>query len=144
VEGQEDTRGLRVLLVDIRPERRQLVRHLIESTGLAAPGIAEADDKARALELLDHYDADVVVLDIQMPVEEGLNTIAALRGRSPRLRIVVCSFHHEAATKARALAQGADAYLAKPVGAADLKRVLQRLSEEPPPGSRAPVRNHPC
>jgi hypothetical protein len=32
--------------------------------------------------LLDHDDADVVVPAIQMPVEEGLNTIAALRGRS--------------------------------------------------------------
>ena len=92
----------------------------------------------------DHDDAVIVILDIQMPVEEGLNTITALRGRSPLLRIVVCSFHHEAATKARVLAQGADAYLAKPVGADGLNRVLQRLSDEPPPGSRASVGNHPC
>jgi DNA-binding NarL/FixJ family response regulator len=92
----------------------------------------------------DHDDAVIVILDIQMPVEEGLNTIAVLRGRSPRLRIVVCSFHCEAATRQRALAHRADAYLVKPVGAADLKRVLQRLPDERPPGSRAPVRNHPC
>ena len=56
-----------------------------------------------------------------MPVEEGLNTIAVLRGRSPRLTIVVCSFHHEGATKERALVQGAGAYLDKPVGADDLR-----------------------
>jgi hypothetical protein len=43
---------------------------------------------------------------------------------------LVCSFHHEAATKERALAQGADAYLDKPVGADDLKR-FQRLLTSP-------------
>lgn len=94
-------------------------RRLRLATKPAPWGIAEADNKAGAIELLDHDDADVVVLDIQMPVEKGLNTIAGRRGRSPRLRIVVCSFHQEAATKERALAHGADAYTSTNLWGAD-------------------------
>jgi CheY-like chemotaxis protein len=125
VEAGESANGLRVVLVDNRPERRELVRHLVASTGLAATDIVEAADAAEAVGLLDREDRDVVVLEIQMPVSQGLETIAALRSRSSGLRIVVCSFHVDAATKTLALAQGADAYLDKPVSSASLKALFQ-------------------
>src|SRR5712691_11220143 len=102
-EPEPDRNTLRVVLVDTRPERRQLVRHLVESTGLVATDIGEAANTAEAVELLDREDRDVVVVEIQMPVSQGLETIAALRSHSPGLRIVVCSFHCAPATKERAL-----------------------------------------
>jgi CheY-like chemotaxis protein len=125
VEAGESANGLRVVVVDSRPERRELVRHLVASTGLAATDIVEASNAAEAVGLLDGGDRDVVVVEIQMPVSEGLETIAALRSRSSELRIVVCSFHGAPSTKALALAQGADAYLDKPVSLASLKDLLQ-------------------
>ena len=51
----------------------------------------------------------------------------ALRDRFSRLRIVVCSFHRDVATKACASIKGHDAYLDNPVSAADLKAVVGRL-----------------
>jgi DNA-binding NarL/FixJ family response regulator len=65
-----------------------------------------------------------VVLEIQMPLEQGLDTITALRLVSPQPRIVVCSFHRDAATIQGALDRGADAYLTKPVNSADFKPFL--------------------
>jgi CheY-like chemotaxis protein len=138
VEPAEDRTALRVMLVDTRRERRLLVRQLVESTGLAATDIGEAASTAEAIELVDHQDRDVAVLEIQMPVSTGLETIAALRSRSPGLRIVVCSFRCDAATKERALAQGADAYLDKPVSSSDLKALLRSFCIELSSGSEAP------
>jgi CheY-like chemotaxis protein len=138
VEPAEDRTALRVMLVDTRPERRLLVRQLVESTGLAATDIGEAASTAEAMELLNHQDRDVAVVEIQMPVSGGLETIAALRSRSPGLRIMVCSFRCDSATKERALAQGADAYLDKPVSTLRLKALLQGFCSEPPSGSEAP------
>lgn len=121
---------LRVMLVDARPERRELIRHLVEGTGLAGLDVGEASSGAEAVELLDVADRDVAVVEIQMPVDQGLEAIAALRRRSADLRIVVCSFHGDAATKELALGGGADVYLDKPVSSESLKGVLRQFLPE--------------
>lgn len=121
---------LRVLLVDTRPERRELIRHIVQGTGLAGLDVGEAGSGAEAVELLDRADRDVAVVEIQMPVNQGLETIAALRRRSSALRIVVCSFHGDPATKELALGGGADVYLDKPVSSESFKRVLRQFFPE--------------
>jgi DNA-binding NarL/FixJ family response regulator len=82
-----------------------------------------------------------VVVEIQMPLEVGLDTIDDLGRMSPRPRIVVCSFLHDAATVAAALDRGADVYVAKPVGSADLRAALlvapaERAVRHRPPNER--------
>jgi CheY-like chemotaxis protein len=129
-ESTEAAGLLRVLLVDTRPERRELMRHLVQGTGLAGIDVGEAGSGAEAVELLDQADRDVAVVEVQMPVSEGLETIAALRGRSSALRIVVCSFHSDPATKALALGGGADVYLDKPVNSETFKSVLRQFFPE--------------
>jgi DNA-binding NarL/FixJ family response regulator len=109
----------RVVVVDPRLERRALTSLFVERcgpltvVGLAA-GLEEAETQIRA----EH--ADVALVEIQMPVAEGLATIAALRAQFPELRIVVCSFHQEPATRDAARTQGADGYLTKPLDVAEL------------------------
>jgi CheY-like chemotaxis protein len=118
---------LRVMLVDARPERRELIRHLVQGTGLAEDEVGEASSGAEAVELLDRAERDVAVVEIQMPVDKGLEAIAALRRKSSGLRIVVCSFHHDQRTKELALDGGADVYLDKPVSSALLKGVFRQF-----------------
>lgn len=128
---QVDRDGPRVVVVDSRPERRQMVRHLVESAG-GAPDVREASSPAEAVDLIDRDGRDVAVVEIQMPVDQGMETITALRGWSSGLRIVVCSFRHDEAIKEQALARGADAYLDKPVSSLTFKTLLAQFSEEPP------------
>ena len=58
-------------------------------------------------------------------LNQGLEVIAALRRRSSALRIVVCSFHGDPATKELALGGGADVYLDKPVNSESFKSLRQ-------------------
>jgi DNA-binding NarL/FixJ family response regulator len=113
-----------VVLVDVRSERLAVMRTLLDGTGLVSV-VGEADTQERALEEIARCRADVVVVEIQMPVDAGLATVAALRQRFPDLRIVVCSFHLGAETQRLALENGADTYLAKPVDIAALGRLLR-------------------
>lgn len=141
------TQSLRVMVVDARPERRELIRHLVEGTGLAEPDVGEAGSGAEAVELLDTADRDIALVEIQ-PVTQGLEAIAALRRRSAALRIIVCSFRGDPATKALAQDVGADAYLNKPVSLASLKDTFREFfpdarthpdplpQEEPQPAGR--------
>ncbi|MGH9009666.1 MAG: response regulator [Acidimicrobiia bacterium] len=132
VEAAGGGPAFRVLIVDNRSDRRELMRHVVAGTGLAAPDVAEAATAEEATALLEVDGCDVVVVEIQLPVALGLETIATLRRHAPASRIVVCSFHQDEATKVRAQAEGADAYLDKPINSRSLHDVLCGLTAEPP------------
>lgn len=121
---------MHAVVVDTRSERRRLTRNLLES---CAPPleIEEADSRVAVLELVDRLDPELVVLEIQMPLEEGLETIGALRRISPDLRLVVCSFHSDPGTISDAVERGADAYLVKPVSSTDMRAALGPLRAKP-------------
>jgi DNA-binding NarL/FixJ family response regulator len=138
----DDSRGtdVRAVVVDIRSERRQQMRYLLERS-FTRGQIAEADSRTAAIALVDRFHPDLVVLEIQMPLQEGLDTIAALHLVSSPPRIVVCSFHRDAGTVEAALERGADAYLIKPVSFADFGAALgplpaERIFRHRPPNER--------
>jgi two-component system uhpT operon response regulator UhpA len=140
VQGEADMGDIRVVAVDSRGQRLHVMRRLLELCFEPAE-IAEADSREAAIELVGRCRPDVVVVEIQMPLEVGLDTIDDLGRMSPRPRIVVCSFLHDAATVAAALDRGADAYVAKPVGSADLRAALlvapaERAVRHRPPNER--------
>ncbi|MDQ1397288.1 MAG: hypothetical protein QOG64_2547 [Acidimicrobiaceae bacterium] len=120
-----------VVLIDPRSERRTVIRRIIEHCGVVDAAIVDADDGAAALALLEEHPADLVVIEIQMPLSDGLDAIAGLRRRWPDLAIVVCSFHRDGESKLRALAAGADAYLEKPISPDDFRVLFQRLLADP-------------
>ena len=131
---------VRVVAVDSRRERLAVMRQFLERS-YKPDEIAEAESRPAALELVARCRPDAVVIEIQMPLQEGLDTITDLGRMSPRPRIVVCSFHHAAATVKAALERGADAYLAKPAGVIELRLALgapqpERVVRHRPPNER--------
>lgn len=119
------------LIVDDRPERRAVLRTLMHSPGWAGTTVVEAISDVGALAALRAASIDVAVVEIQMPVAAGIAVVAALRREQPAIRIVVCSFHGARATRAEALAAGADVYLTKPVSARDLLHACQPPKPSP-------------
>ena len=112
--------GIRVVLVDARPERRAVIRSVLEHSGVAATVQGEAGDRSEALTTVEQCHAELVVVDLQEPAQDGLDTVAALRARFPALVIVVSSFIAGPAITAKAMAEGANAYLLKPFTARDI------------------------
>ena len=66
-----------------------------------------------ALALAGALDPDVVLMDVAMPDLDGITMTAALRRIAPRSAVVIHSLHDDAATRARAHAAGAAAFVAK-------------------------------
>ena len=131
-------KGVRVIAVDARVERRLVMRRLLEHS-FAPEEIAEADSRETAIELVERYRPEIVVIEIQMPLEAGIETIEALGRLSPPPRIVVCSFRRDPITVQVALDAGADAYLTKPASASELRAALWPVpAERPPPRHRPP------
>jgi DNA-binding NarL/FixJ family response regulator len=104
--------AIRVLLVDDHPLVRAGIRKVLETrSGLTVVG--EAASGAEALQLIEAWEPDIVVLDLTMPDVDGLEVLDRLRGRSPGCRILVLTMHAEAEYIRRAIDAGADGYLLK-------------------------------
>lgn len=89
-----------------------------------------AENGQQALELLrQHPDVDLVLLDINMPVMNGLEFLEALgqQGRLPGLQVIVISTDGEEAHIQKGLAAGATAYLTKPFDAEKLRAAIAAL-----------------
>jgi DNA-binding NarL/FixJ family response regulator len=116
---------VRVVVIDDRHDRRQLMSYVVEQAGDDVSVVGYADGPVRAMDAADRLGVNAAVLEIQLPVGQGLDTISALRDDFPALRIVVCSFHQDPTMKRAALARGADTYLVKPLSPRDLHRLLR-------------------
>jgi CheY-like chemotaxis protein len=122
-----DVCRVRVLFVDDDPEARALARVQLELEGFV---VVEADGGVEALHLLETIDVDVVVTDIFMPDEDGIELIQDLRRRRPRLPIVAITgggIHHDTTALRVAAALGAGALLLKPIESEELVAAIRRV-----------------
>ncbi len=98
--------------------------HVISLGGDDVTVVGFAEDPPGAVETVDRLDATAAVIEIQLPVARGLETVKALRKSRPGMRIVICTFHDDDDTRLAALASGADAYLIKPLSPRDIHPLL--------------------
>jgi CheY-like chemotaxis protein len=91
-----------------------------------------AENGREALEILTRERVDVILMDIQMPEMDGFQATAAIRAKEKtsggRVPIVALTANAMRGDGKRCLAQGMDAYLAKPFRIADLDRVLSEVT----------------
>jgi two-component system NarL family response regulator len=79
--------------------------------------VAEAGNGAEALEAYDRVKPDVILLDLRMPVMEGVEVVRRLRERDPRARVIVLTTYDTDDEISRALKAGAKAYVLKDIAA---------------------------
>ena len=112
---------IRVVLVD----DQEMIRYGLRTILGAQPQlevVGEAADGLAALQLLEQVDADLVLLDIRMPGIDGVETTRRLRRTHPSqaLRIIVLTTFDQDENVLAALRAGADGFLSKGVGPAEL------------------------
>lgn len=103
---------IRVLLADDHPMFREGLRFTL-STEVDIRVVAEAADGASAVELSDRLAPDIVVMDLAMPVLNGLDATRELRARGSRPRILVLTMSEDDGNVFSAVQAGADGYLVK-------------------------------
>lgn len=103
---------MRVLLIDDHP----LVRHgigLVLRVGLPTSRLGEAGDLAEARRLMDTERWDLIVLDLSLGQDSGLELLAELQARDSNARVLVLTAHREEEFAVRCLRLGAAGYLGK-------------------------------
>ncbi|GIU87659.1 MAG TPA: response regulator transcription factor [Candidatus Tectomicrobia bacterium] len=111
-----------VLLADDHQLLRQALRRAMEDAGLTVVG--EAGDGEEAVRLAQTLRPDVVVMDVTMPVLDGVEATRRLHRALPDLPIVVLTMHGEAMLRREAIEAGAAGFLTKDSSMQDVIRVV--------------------
>ncbi|MEU2233226.1 response regulator transcription factor [Streptomyces vietnamensis] len=115
---------IRVVIADDEPLIRAGIRMILISDP-EIEVVAEAADGREAVETARAYAADVVLLDIQMPVLDGLSALPELRRAAPAARVIVLTTFGERENVLRALEHGGAGFLLKDTAPAELIRAVR-------------------
>jgi len=123
------SRRLEVLVVEDNRVNQTLARRILDQRGHQ---VTMAENGRQALDALDRGRFDVVLMDVQMPVMNGLEATAHIRAREQggdrHLPIVAMTAHAMRGDRERCLAAGMDGYLVKPIQADEMIAALERFA----------------
>jgi DNA-binding NarL/FixJ family response regulator len=117
--------AIRVLLADDHAVVRHGLRALLEKEGYLVA--AEAADGQDAVRQATQVYPDIAILDIHMPILNGLDAARALRKGSPGLKVILLTRHDEAQYVTEALRAGVKGYVLKSQAATDLVEAIEQV-----------------
>jgi CheY-like chemotaxis protein len=115
-----------VLVVEDFEDNRFMMRRLLEMSGYQ---VLEATNGAEAVELAGREHPDLILMDLSLPVLDGLAATRRIRnqGGLSKVPIIAVSAHDTADFHAEALAAGCNDYVTKPIDFDQLESLLSRL-----------------
>ncbi len=128
-EPTSPTRALHILLVEDHPINQLLVSTLLTKWGHT---VMLADNGEKAVALFPSAPWDLVLMDVQMPVMDGLQATALIRAQeadSHRVPIIALTANAMSSDRDACLQSGMDDYLSKPINATTLRAMLARHSQ---------------
>jgi DNA-binding NtrC family response regulator len=118
----------RVLVAEDHLRTRDLWAQLIKSWGFE---VEVAPDGWRTVQLIESFEPHILLLDLKMPIKDGIGVLSEIRLRELNLITVVISGEGEIPDVVRSIKLGAHDYLEKPVEPAHLRIMLNNLSQRP-------------
>jgi DNA-binding NarL/FixJ family response regulator len=119
--------GVRLIIADDDARIRNALRTLADELG--AEVVAEADNGRSAIEQAERHGAQVILLDVSMPIMGGFPAARYLRDHLPSLRVILVSQYNQRVYAEEALEVGAKGYIVKSAAASELEPALQTVME---------------
>jgi PAS domain S-box-containing protein len=121
-------RNARILLAEDNVTNQQVAIGILKKLGLRADAVANGAEALKALEFVPY---DVVLMDVQMPVMDGIEATRQIRAAQPKVRnhrvpIIAMTAHAMQGDRERCLEAGMNDYLSKPISVQALAGVLAR------------------
>jgi len=115
---------LDIVIVDDAPFIREAVRSIVEKNGMRV--IGEAGDGQEALEVLGRTEPDLVIMDMVLPIQNGLTVVKKILETKPHLKILACSTESQKSISLKAIEVGCRGYLLKPFDSVSL---IEKIKE---------------
>ena len=120
---------IRVLIVDDVPQVRRELRTLLPLLD-AIDIVGEAENGQSAIELAAALRPDVILMDVEMPMMDGLAATRLIKQQCPQCRVIILSIYNDEAVRAKARSAGADDFVDKGAPLAALLQAIQATSTE--------------
>jgi len=114
-----------ILVVDQNQEMRGKVRSLLESAGWHVVG--EAGDGQDAIEKAQRLGPDLIILDLSLPIKNGLEISAEILTNLPRTKILIFTIHEAEEIRREALRAGVHGYALKSSSSTELIKQVKSL-----------------
>jgi two-component system response regulator DegU len=116
----------RVLIADDHQLLRQALRRALEDSGFEV--VAEAGDGEEATRLVALHRPDVVMMDVTMPVLDGIEATRRIHAATGHSKVIVLTMHDEDALRVRALRAGAVGFLTKDCAMQEVVETVRRVA----------------
>ncbi len=117
---------IRIVLADDHQLFRNGVKAMLQATG-EMEVVGEASHGAVLLTVLAAQTPDIVLLDISMPPDTGIDLLPTIKARFPAVRCIMLTMHADVQYVLRSLRQGADGYLLKDTDEEELKTAIREV-----------------
>jgi len=125
-----------ILIAEDDHQVREALERVLRFEGY---GVLTANDGAAALAAIDEHHPDAVILDVMMPLVDGLSACRRLRARGDRTPVLMLTARVEVEDRVAGLDAGADDYLAKPFALDELLARLRALLRRSLPNPDGPL-----
>lgn len=117
----------RLLLVD---DEKQFVELLAERLALRGYHVQTSLSGEEAIEKIEHYNYDVIILDVAMPGMDGVETLREIKKRKPIIEVIMLTGHATVETAVEGMKLGALDYVMKPCDMEDLVTKIDTAREK--------------
>ncbi len=116
-----------VVLIDDHKLVRQAVKRALTDNGFEVVG--EAGDGEEGIRLVSDKTPEIVMLDITMPVMDGLSALKIIKANNPESRVIMLTMHGEATVVNQAISSGATAFMTKDAPMAEVVEVVKKVAQ---------------
>jgi len=117
--------AIKIIVADDVQEMREMISKMLMTSSLDYELIGMCENGYEALELMKKKRADIVLMDINMPVMNGLEATQMIGDQFPQTRVIMMSVQHESEYLKKAMLAGAKAYIMKPV---DMDELIETIT----------------
>jgi two-component system, chemotaxis family, chemotaxis protein CheY len=116
--------NIKIILVDDLSFMRDAIRHIVEKAGMTI--IGEAENGEEAVKIYSELSPDIVLMDITMPVMDGLESLKQIREYDENAKVIMCSALGQQKYLIKAIQFGAKDFILKPFQA---ERIISSITK---------------
>ena len=120
--------SIRVMLADDHVLIREGIRQLLEYDN-SIKVVGEANNGVQCLEMISKVKPQVLLLDINMPIKNGIDVLQEIRNNKINVKVIILTVHNEIDYLLRAMDIGVDGYLLKEADFMELKKAIETVTE---------------
>lgn len=119
---------MNLLIIDDEPNTIIAVRYLCHAASLGISGILDAANGEQALEIMEKVPVDLILLDMNMPVMDGVEFLKRIGRQNSRARVIVISSHQDFRYTKQSILSNVTDYILKPIDEDELNQALEKAA----------------